>query len=251
MPERSSVKAYCDFLQSVVGCQLLSIRNHTKRHQDLQQHLPLTVTAVKSKGKFMWWELTNGSTNYTLYNEPVLGGTWSETPQKGVEVTFVFDSRNVYYLDLDWKKLSKLSIQEGNELVDSKLQSLGPDLLDDQWTVEQLPLQRKQRWSVGKVMLDQSVVAGIGNFIKCDSLYLAGIHPNTAWKDLSPGEQKNVYEMAKKVAWEAYRHGGRYGGDGYKHPVYGRTVDEDGNEVIKLKTKDGRQSYICPSKQNQ
>lgn len=255
MPEWSEVNHFKDILQPLVGYKLSGLVSKKVR---LDLPVPSdapTVIAVKSHGKFIWMEMDSGA---CLANEPMLGGRWevrydNRCPEKW-DVSFTFTKKDapmiiVFYYDKDWKKLSKLYWDSDGSQVKDKLSRLGPDLMSD-WQLQELPLQRRGRSSLGSILLDQSVVAGIGNFIKCDALYMCKIHPDTKWSKLTAEEQSLVYFTCKHVAFEAYkcRGGAGYGGS-YQHPIYKQVEDKDHNPVIKVKTKDGRDSYICPAVQ--
>ncbi|MGG5172665.1 DNA-formamidopyrimidine glycosylase family protein [Pseudarthrobacter sp. J1738] len=58
---------------------------------------------------------------------------------------------------------------------------LGPDLLGPEWDSDKA-LRRMLAWPktpVGVVLLDQRVMAGVGNIYRCEACFLAGIHPST------------------------------------------------------------------------
>jgi endonuclease VIII len=56
---------------------------------------------------------------------------------------------------------------------------LGPDLLGPEWDAEEAlrRLQALPETPIGIALLDQSVVAGIGNIYRCESCFLSGVHP--------------------------------------------------------------------------
>ena len=47
---------------------------------------------------------------------------------------------------------------------------------------------KKSRAAIGSLLLNQSVIAGIGNIYRSEVLYLMGIHPDTPSRDLSRGK---------------------------------------------------------------
>lgn len=64
---------------------------------------------------------------------------------------------------------------------------LGPDPLGPSWDAQEV-LRRMRLWPVkdiASVVLDQSVLAGIGNIYRCESLFLARINPHSQVQDLS------------------------------------------------------------------
>ena len=99
--------------------------------------------------------------------------------------------------------------------------------------------------------MNQTVIAGIGNYIKSDSLYLARISPHRTVFDLSDGELAILNRSIKQVMKESYQQGGRYVSSGktYSFLVYNQTHDIDGNKVVKEETADKRATFWVPEVQ--
>jgi formamidopyrimidine-DNA glycosylase len=55
------------------------------------------------------------------------------------------------------------------------------------------------------LLLDQSVISGLGNIYVDESLFQAGIHPQTKAETLSQGQVKNLYLIIKKILSQAIR----------------------------------------------
>lgn len=53
---------------------------------------------------------------------------------------------------------------------------------------------RKSRAAIGTLLMDQSVVAGVGNIYRSEVLHLAGIHPETPGKNLTEAQWQEVWE---------------------------------------------------------
>lgn len=111
------------------------------------------------------------------------------------------------------------------------LAGLGPDVL-----VEPLDLaevRRRAEWRppglpIGELLLDQQVVAGIGNIYRCESLFLAGVHPWRPRSSLEASALDDVVRTASSLMRANLdpRQGfERRFGDGHDHAgpwVYGR-----------------------------
>lgn len=86
------------------------------------------------------------------------------------------------------------------------LASLGPDLcaddaLDDvvQATLlDRLATIADPRTSIGEVLLDQRVAAGIGNVVKSEVCFACGVDPFTPVEALDPGRRRQLYTMAAR-----------------------------------------------------
>ncbi len=89
----------------------------------------------------------------------------------------------------------------------NKLDDLGPFPLDKktQLNINEINeivrrfRRKSQKRMVAHVMLDQDVMAGVGNYIRSDALYIAGIDPTRAIKSLSDKELKQIIRAASRV----------------------------------------------------
>ena len=108
--------------------------------------------------------------------------------------------------------------------------------------------------------MKQSLVCGVGNYIKADSLWLAKISPKRKVKDITDVEFADLNEAIKRVMRISYESGGatiasyqsfddKSGSYTQKMVVYGQKHDPEGNPVIKEKTDDGRSTHWVPEVQ--
>lgn len=140
------------------------------------------------------------------------------------------------------------------------LQKLGPEPFDESFSLSYLRdwLKRRHR-PIKNALLDQALVAGIGNIYADEALFLSGIRPKTICDRIGPQRLKKLHAAILDVlttsiesggtTFSDYRdiHGvnGNYGGVAW---VYGRTAEpcrvcETPIERIKLA---GRSSHYCP-----
>ena len=128
---------------------------------------------------------------------------------------------------------------------------LGPDLLEaalyettwipfDKWKA--IFTQKKlQKRLICNVLLDQSLVAGIGNYLRAEILYYAAIHPERLVESITQDEWERLRLSAHKVILLAYSYrgftiesfispDGEYGV--YPAAVYGKPYDPSGNPVL-------------------
>ena len=79
-----------------------------------------------------------------------------------------------------------------------QLASLGPDLADPSFDRANALLRMGASGgrAIGDVLLDQRVVAGIGNVLRSESLFVARVHPDTPADRLSEGDLARLLEVA-------------------------------------------------------
>src|SRR5262249_16856474 len=81
-----------------------------------------------------------------------------------------------------------------------ELNALGPDLLDPAFDHAEAArrLRAQEREAVGDVLLNQRVMAGIGNVFKSEVLFLAGIEPFTPVATLSDGDLARLIGISRE-----------------------------------------------------
>jgi endonuclease-8 len=81
------------------------------------------------------------------------------------------------------------------------LQALGPDLLADDFdrAAVLVRMHARQHEPIGDVLLNQRVVAGIGNVFKSEILFAAGVNPFTPTSELPDAALERVIDIARKL----------------------------------------------------
>lgn len=85
-------------------------------------------------------------------------------------------------------------------VIEASLERLGPDLLDPSFRSDQTraTLFPKDR-TVSELLLDQRVMAGVGNVFKNEALFLERIHPATLVGQLSADQIEGLIERARRL----------------------------------------------------
>lgn len=145
------------------------------------------------------------------------------------------------------------------EQIITGLQQLGPEPFSEEFSVAYLTQQFQRRRPVKNALLDQAIVAGIGNIYADEALFLSGIHPQTLCTNLSQAQVKqlrsNIIQVlqtsieAKGTTFRTFRSvagvNGNYGGSAW---VYGRDGDvcrRCSTAIERLKMA-GRSAHFCP-----
>ncbi|MGA7672792.1 MAG: bifunctional DNA-formamidopyrimidine glycosylase/DNA-(apurinic or apyrimidinic site) lyase [Nitrolancea sp.] len=134
---------------------------------------------------------------------------------------------------------------------------LGPDLLSPKFTRKFLEerLTRRKGTKIKPALLDQSVVAGIGNIYADESLWQARIHPERLSGSLSKGEVKRLYDGIVTTMEYAVPIGGAHilntkaqpdvGEFPFVHGREGMPCPRCGTTIIKTRVNN-RGTYLCP-----
>lgn len=122
-------------------------------------------------------------------------------PDKSTRVTFQLSNNNYLFFNdqrkFGWIKLLPTPLVP--ELPFYK--KYGPEPLDQSFSAKLLEQQllRRPRSRIKPVLLDQTIIAGIGNIYADESLWLAKIHPATIVGNLSKKDIRALYQAIKSV----------------------------------------------------
>ncbi len=131
-------------------------------------------------------------------------------PNATTRVVFELDGGYRVFFN-DGRKFGRIRlVDDGGLTSDPFLARLGPEPLDDGFTLAafRTQLARHARAATKAVLLDQTVVAGIGNIYADESLHLAGIHPRRKAGGLTAAESRRLYEAIRTTLGLAIEHGG-------------------------------------------
>ena len=217
--------------------------------------LPLKVVGAGCHGKFLYWILDD---EYSIWCTLGMTGSWSEIITKHPRARFHLSDGELYFNDQ--RNFGTLKFVRGKFNLIEKLTSLGPDMLatdvNDETFIKQL--RKKDGWTIAKALMDQAVIAGVGNYIKADSLWLAKISPHRMIDDISDIELSSLNRVIKLVMRESFESGGatiksykNFDGSPGEYSrrflVYNQKMDPDGHEIIREQTADGRVTHWCPT----
>jgi formamidopyrimidine-DNA glycosylase len=136
---------------------------------------------------------------------------------------------------------------------------LGPDPFSQAFTPEYLAGVFERRASVKGLLLDQSVVAGLGNIYVDEVLFAAGVHPTRKANALSPQETRAIHAATRDILSRAIELRGTtfdsyhdaFGESGkFQHQLKvftraGEPCPICGTRILKSRVA-GRGTYTCP-----
>lgn len=195
-------------------------------------------------------------------NDSLIG----ELPDRSTRVTLTFaDKSNLYFNDqrkFGWVRLLP-TIEVPN--IDF-MQRVGPEPLEHDFTPEQFHERfiRRAKSPIKAALLDQTVVAGVGNIYADESLWGAKIHPLRKVASITNNEFENLYHELRDVMNLAIEKGGstdkNYVNAEGKRGSYmdfarvfrreGQACPRCGTTIVKFKAA-GRGTHICPNCQKE
>ncbi len=82
------------------------------------------------------------------------------------------------------------------EMWDKLLQRLGPDPLNGDGPEKFVERVKKSRKTIGELLMDQSVAAGVGNIFRAELLFRAKLNPFTPGKDVAESTLRSIWKDA-------------------------------------------------------
>lgn len=272
MPELPEVETVARGLQrEIAGQKILSITlgktDFIDNPEALERELPgRTIVRVERYGKFMLLRLSpanpaaaDGETALLVH----LGMTGALMPRavsdphaKHTHVVMALsDGRELRYVDP--RRFGRMAYLAG-EVLAQELRRFGVDPLDVGLQEFIRRIQRRKA-RIKALLLDQSVLRGVGNIYADESLWKAKIHPAQLGTRLKLAQVKQLYAALQRILQKAILlrgssisdfvdAGGIPGEYQQHHRVYGR----EGKPCPRCKTAirrilvAGRSSYFCP-----
>lgn len=238
-----------------------------------------TIKNIRRKGKALLLDLENNitmmihlrMTGQLIFrgDESFAGGHptdsfFAELPDKQTRVIFELENGTLFFNDQ--RKFGFVKVLETVEVENDKfIKALAKEPWDITFDEFKKNLMRHKSAPIKAVILDQKVIAGLGNIYADEALYYAKIHPKHATGTLTDADIKNILEGAKTVMQASIDSGGStmktyVKADGTKGDYLrlfakvfrreGEPCERCGTEIIKIRVA-GRGTHICPKCQKE
>ncbi len=224
------------------------------------------VIGVRRRGKFILMDLSNGKT--ILVHLGMTGACFLLKRSSRLDkhdhltVTLCRSQKELRYNDQ--RKFGRIkSFSACKEESISDLRKLGPEPLEIS-SPDFVNLFRKRKGRIKPALLNQQIIAGLGNIYADESLFEARINPLQRIDKISPKKLRRLHRAVQKILKRAIRAGGSSIENYYKvngeigsfqlqHNVYGREglVCKRCKAKIKRIKISQRSSYFCPRCQRQ
>lgn len=235
------------------------------------------ILKVRRRGKNIIFELSRGF--FLLIHQKLTGhlllGKWGQKEgrwQAKIPGPLVEDPMNrflhlIFWLDdgqmlalSDLRKFAKVELLDQVELK-KELSSLGPEPLEKNFIFEKFKDQLKnKKGKIKQVLMDQEVIAGIGNIYSDEILWWAKVHPLKDVSKLFEEDLEIIYRAMREILPKAIKVGGESfsdfrrisgekGGFDSLRKVYRRAGEKCARcgTIIKRIKLGGRSAHFCPN----
>lgn len=270
MPELPEVETVCRGLRKHLSARRIEhveIHSADVIHQSAlspdmfaAQLVGQTIRDIERRGKYIIFVLDHG---WLLCHLRMTGKLLvcdrGEKMDKHTHLVITLDNgKMLHYHDV--RRFGGFAFYRENPLQQKPLVQLGPEPLSAAFDADGFFQScRHRRRPIKAQLLDQSVVAGIGNIYADEILFRAGVRPRKSAARLSRKEAEAIVAATQIVLTEAIEAGGstvrdyvnseaQKGGYQLAHQVYGRAGEPclRCGTVLKQVTVGGRSSVYCP-----
>ncbi|MBN1548296.1 MAG: bifunctional DNA-formamidopyrimidine glycosylase/DNA-(apurinic or apyrimidinic site) lyase [Syntrophaceae bacterium] len=254
MPELPEVETLRRQLeQIIIGRPLIATQTFDDKLPDLSERVGRRIVAVNRRGKNLLLSFDDGRT-LAVHLRMTGRLLWEEeecTPSKYTRLVMMFPHGRIFFVDprrfmtLVWERTFP--------------EFCGPDPLQNLRLSYLADRGKKRKGPIKSFLLDQSVIAGIGNIYACEILYMAGIAPDRPTCSLNTKDWRRLFSAIKAILNKAVAcHGtsisdwrdftGHKGSFQHELRVYNRKglpCLRCGQTVLRI-TLGGRGTYFCP-----
>lgn len=226
------------------------------------------IESITPRGKAL---LTRFDHGWTMYSHNQLYGVWKvaapgERPETKRSLRVALETGRAAIL---LYSASDVSMWRSDEIESHPfLQGLGPDVLDPALdaaaVAARLQSPRFRGRALGGLLLDQGFLAGMGNYLRAEVLFAAGLRPERRPKDLDAATTARLARVLLDIPRLSYATRGIQQADGmrsdyladtpdgFRFQVFGRAGEPCPacGSVIERSSAGSRRLYLCPSCQS-
>ncbi len=252
---------FSQFKRDVIGAK---ITHASRSGKNVLIHLSNKTTILihmKMTGHLMYGKyIFNKKENTWKPHET--SGPLLDPYNKYLHLVFTLSSKK-HLVFSDLRKFAKVFIfKTANEHQILDLMHLGPDPLSKEFTysVFKEAIFKRPLGRIKNVLMDQEIIAGIGNIYSDEILWEASVHPQSHPRKIPQPQLKKMYTASKVILKKGIDFGGSsdsdyrdiYGERGqfqHKHHAYrltGKPCSKKDGGIIERKMIGGRSGHFCP-----
>lgn len=201
MPEGDTIHAAAERLQPIVGERVERVGGSHRAAKEFGRRVAgHTITTIEARGKHLLihldheWTIRSHMQMTGVWHLYGPGEAWRKTPGKARLVIHTAEHTAVCFA------APTVSIKPTN-LIEAEIAHLGPDLIavDPDWADVLERARRSDAVTMADLLLDQRVMAGIGNVIKNETLFMEGVHPGLPAGDIDLAVLERLGARAQKI----------------------------------------------------
>ena len=214
-------------------------------------------------------------TGHLLYGKySFVKGKWippSDTPLEDPYNRFIHavfglsNKKSIVFCDS--RKFGKITIFPYSSIKDTKhLRKIGPEPLDPKTTFKIFNdnLNKKSKQNIKSALLDQEIIAGIGNIYSDEILWMSSVHPKSVVEKITKEKRLEIFKNTKKILLKSIKLGGdsmsdyrNINGEKGNYQKYHQAYKKTGSPcqkrnccgIIKREIIKGRSSHFCEQHQ--
>lgn len=213
-----------DFQQNLIGESFKDIQRKGKWLIFILEHHVL-VSHLRMEGKYF----------LKLSSEPIV---------KHEHIIFTFEDQTTLRYH-DTRKFGVMALLKPSQLADYPgIKKQGIEPIDDNLTKEYLYQHFHNRQiPIKTLLLDQTIISGLGNIYADEVLFAAGISPFRLGSEITIEETEKIKESSKKIITEAIA----CGGTTIKSYTSSLGVTGRFQQYLKVHKQEGKECLICHS----
>jgi len=262
MPELPDVAGFARYLEKTVLHQTVSrthvpderILSGVTRRQLAARLKHRQLAATHRHGKYLLLELDDGAHLVLHFGMTGRLAAWRRDGADPDDIKVLWDLEDGWHLAYTCQRLLGEVGYARDRARFVSSQSLGPDALDPDLTEDRfLALMEGRRGTTKGLLMNQSVIAGLGNVYSDEILFQAGIRPGRKVDRLSAQERRELYRVLRRVLTTACERGDAVADQPDSWLIHRRDEDQECPRcggTLRADTVIGRTSYWCPSCQD-
>jgi formamidopyrimidine-DNA glycosylase len=203
MPEGPEVLNYFKFISPILenkiieNLQIISSKYTRKGIPNIEKVKDLYIKDTLVKGKTIFIKCEN---NITLVFVHGMTGCYSIEKEKHSRIEINFKNKDKLYYN-DMRNFGTLNIYTTVNDFEKSWNSLGPDILNTEVNYEEFysRLLKYPNMKIGIALLEQKLLAGIGNYLRCDILWYSKINYERTIRTLTEEEKLILYDASINI----------------------------------------------------
>lgn len=255
MPELPEVQTVINYLKNNILNEIIEdifvFKNKLIKNVDPSEFIDKVkkqeIVDIQRKGKYIIFYLTN---NLVIVSHLRMEGKFfvdnkQKHNRKHDYIVFVL-SNNKFLSFNDSRQFGTFHLCNKDELESLKeIAKLAKDPLDRTFDINDFCKKvKKSSKNIKTILLDQTIISGLGNIYANEVLFASKIHPITKGKELSQEKIELIFENSKIILQKALKY------NGTTIHSFSFANDQSGNfsQFLKVHSRENQNCYICQNK---